>query len=88
MMEGPVRGNVFLSHASGDKAFVDRVLHGLDRATTFYDTHTIQPGQATIDAMKSGVSHAAVFVLFHSAASQSEWVDWRNLSRRCRRSYT
>ena len=76
MADAPVRGTVFLSHASTDKIFVDGVRHGLDRATTFYDVCTIQPGQPTIDAMKSGISTAAVYVLFHSVESQTAWVEF------------
>jgi len=76
MTDGPIRGTVFLSHASADKIFVDRVLRGLDPATTFYDIRTMQPGQATIEAMRTGVSSSAVYVLFHSAESRTAWVDF------------
>jgi hypothetical protein len=52
------------------------VLRGRDPATTFYDIRTMQPGQATIEAIKAGLSSTAVYVLFHSVESRTAWVDF------------
>lgn len=73
----PLRGIVFLSHASPDKDAVERVLAALEPATNvFYDVQTIAAGQNTVEAMKSGVDQAAVFVLFHSPESETVWVQY------------
>ncbi len=65
-----------MSHASADKAYVEQIIAALDSALTFYDIRTISPGNATLDAMKAGVSNAGLFVLFHSTNSRSAWVDF------------
>tara|TARA_R110002051_G_scaffold116268_1_gene189515 strand:+ start:259 stop:2862 length:2604 start_codon:yes stop_codon:yes gene_type:complete len=75
--KSPLRGVVFLSHASPDKEIVERVLAALEpTANVFYDVQTIAAGQSTVEAMKSGVDQAAVFVLFHSPASETVWVQY------------
>ncbi|WP_165837170.1 TIR domain-containing protein [Phenylobacterium hankyongense] len=76
MVEKPLRGTIFLSHTRQNKDFVEQVLTALDVSNTFYDTKTIAPGQSTIEAMKSAVGTAAVFVLFHSERFKSDWVNF------------
>lgn len=71
-----LNGTIFLSHAAQDKDYVEKIAKSLDPSVTFYDIKTIAPGQSTLDAMKSGVGNAAVFVLFHSEEHKSAWVDF------------
>lgn len=71
-----LKETIFLSHSSKDKIFVEKVAKLLDPANTFYDIKSIEVGQPTLEAMKSGVESTAVFVLFHSDESQSPWVDF------------
>ncbi len=81
MTDMPQRGLVFLSHHANDKPVVEPVFRGLDPATTFYDTRSIGPGQSTLEAMKEAAANAAVFVLFHSENSHSDWVEFeKNLA--------
>ncbi|WP_157886608.1 TIR domain-containing protein [Acetobacter ascendens] len=81
-MEKIIRGNIFLSHSSSDKEYVEKVYKLLDPTITFYDIRTIQPGQETIEAMESGIKQASVFVLFHSNESRKIWVDFeKSLAR-------
>ncbi|WP_246091682.1 toll/interleukin-1 receptor domain-containing protein [Aliirhizobium smilacinae] len=69
-------GRIFLSHASEDKDFVQKVYGRLDASSVFYDTKTIAPGQATLNAMEKSVGESSVFVLFHSSHSEKPWVDF------------
>ncbi len=69
-------GCIFLSHASADKGFVEKVYDKLDSSSTFYDIKTVNPGQSFIDAMKSGVNGKNVFVLFHSPNTLNTWVEY------------
>ncbi len=71
-----MRGTIFLSHLSQDKAFVDQVYAALDPAVTFLDIKSMEPGEPTLEAMRRGIDSAAVFVLFHSEAAQSAWVNF------------
>ena len=68
------RGVIFLSHANVDKAYVDPVKTLLDSANVFFDVSSIEAGEDTIQAMRRGISDAAVFVLFHSPATETVWV--------------
>ena len=70
------RGTIFLSHHHSDKALVEEVYAKLDPAVTFYDVKSMDIGQSTLEAMRQGIDGAAVFVLFHSEAAQSAWVDF------------
>jgi tetratricopeptide (TPR) repeat protein len=76
MTNGVFRGTIFLSHSSLDKDSIKEIYRGLDQAAAFYDIRTMAPGQPTIDAMKEGVSGAAVYVLFHSEQTNTAWVDF------------
>lgn len=76
MADFTIKGTIFLSHASSDKTFVERVYRRLDPAMTFYDIRTISAGQATLEAMRAGISSTAVYVLFHSIESQTAWVEF------------
>ena len=69
-------GSIFLSHASLDKGFVDEVYRRLDASSAFYDIETISPGDAFLDAMKSGTSGKNIFVLFHSPNTKDTWVEY------------
>lgn len=69
-----IRGKIFLSHANVDKDVVDPVYRLLDRGNVFYDIKTIAPGQNTLAAMREGIAGSAVFVLFHSPETETEWV--------------
>ncbi|OCI98479.1 hypothetical protein A6U85_32255 [Agrobacterium sp. 13-626] len=70
-----IKGTIFLSHSNKDKTLVEQIVAGLDPVNTFYDIRSMDAGQPTLDAMKHGINATAVFVLFHSPASQSSWVD-------------
>ncbi|MDN3275864.1 toll/interleukin-1 receptor domain-containing protein [Frankia sp. RB7] len=77
-----VTGQIFLSHASEDKAFVEKIYARLDVSSAFYDIRSIEPGEATLDAMEHGVRNSSIFVLFHSPHSQKTWVNFeKNLAR-------
>lgn len=69
-------GQIFLSHASEDKPFVEKVYARLDVSSAFYDIRSIEPGQATLDAMEQGVRNSSIFVLFHSRHSEKAWVNF------------
>lgn len=69
-------GSIFLSHASSDKEFVEKIYNRLDSSITFYDIKTIEPGQRFIDAMKEGVKGKNIFVLFHSPSTVGTWVEY------------
>lgn len=69
-------GNIFLSHASQDKSYVEKVYERLDAAGTFYDIKSITAGAAFLDAMKKGVQDTSVFVLFHSPNTKDSWVEF------------
>lgn len=69
-------GTIFLSHASADKSFVEKVYEKLDATMTFYDVKTINPGESFINAMKSGTTGNNIFVLFHSPSTIRTWVEY------------
>lgn len=71
-----LRGTIFLSHLSQDKGLVEQIYAKLDPAVTFYDVKSMEPGESTLNAMRRGVDSAAVFVLFHSDAAESAWVNF------------
>lgn len=69
-------GCIFLSHASPDKALVEKVYHKLDLSSTFYDIKSVSPGGSFLEAMKAGVAGQNVFVLFHSRHTNNTWVEY------------
>lgn len=69
-------GLIFLSHASEDKSFVEKVYARLDASSVFYDIRSIEPGRLSMDAMEEGVESSAVFVLFLSPHSQKPWIEF------------
>jgi tetratricopeptide (TPR) repeat protein len=75
-MENDFYGNIFLSHASADKGFVEKVYERLNVSSTFYDIKSVQPGQSFLEAMQRGTSGKNIFVLFHSPNTQNTWVNY------------
>lgn len=69
-------GSIFLSHASADKGFVEKIYHRLDVSSTFYDIKSVQPGQSFLEAMQVGTYGQKVFVLFHSPNTSDTWVEY------------
>ncbi|MEQ5776114.1 toll/interleukin-1 receptor domain-containing protein [Thalassospira sp. NFXS8] len=69
-------GEIFLSHSSSDKEFVEEIYNRLDVSNTFYDIKSVYPGQSFLDAMKSANSTKNVFVLFHSPNTVNTWVEY------------
>lgn len=67
---------VFLSHASADKAFVEKVAGLLRPGTYELDSLTFEKGEMSVDLIISSLKRVDLFCLFMSAsANLSEFVD-------------
>ncbi|MBK7107406.1 MAG: toll/interleukin-1 receptor domain-containing protein [Ignavibacteriae bacterium] len=65
----------FLSHASKQKFYVEKVASILGQDKIIYDVFTFEEGNKTIDEIFIGLEQSDVFVLFISnEALESEWV--------------
>ena len=75
-MTAPI-GKVFISHASKDKAFVDRLVTDLAsrEIPVWYDKFDLRVGDSVTGGINEGLSHSKYFVIVLSEASVlSKWV--------------
>jgi hypothetical protein len=67
----------FLSHATPDKSYVDRVAEFLGRESVLYDRFSFDHGSEFSKEIIRGLDKTAVFVLFLSKHSIGRlWVDF------------
>ncbi|WP_405053665.1 toll/interleukin-1 receptor domain-containing protein [Sphingobium sp. MK2] len=78
-MTDPIRA--FLSHATSDKAFVEKVAEQLGRAAVVFDAFEFATGDDLKQAILSGLDKAEIFVLFASRAALSS-PSWTALAER------
>lgn len=65
----------FLSHATADKPFIQKVAEQLGRAAVVFDAYEFSTGDDLKAAILSGIDRSKIFVLFASRASLSrDWV--------------
>ena len=67
---------VFLSHSSKQKGYVDVIADKLGKSNIVYDKWTFEAGNKTLDEIYSGLDSSGIFVYFISeGVLTSPWVE-------------